>query len=149
MPHGLNQAQLIGRVGRDVEIRNLPKGGEVANFSVATDEGYRDKKTGQWVDGVEWHRVTTFQSGLIKVLRTHCVRGARVFVQGKLQTRKWQDANGNDRATTEILIVPGGQVTFLRDKSSNANAAPAAAPSGTTPTTPADPGDDFDSSIPF
>ena len=148
---GLNQAQIIGRVGRDAEIRNLPNGGKVANFSVATDEGYRDKKTGQWVDGVEWHRCTTFQPGLIEVLRKHCLTGRPVFVQGKLQTRKWQDRDGNDRYSTEILIVPGGLVNFL-DKSPNATAASAtpaepAAPSSTPAT--ADAGDEFESAIPF
>ncbi len=121
--HGLNQVQIIGRVGNNAEIRNLPNGGSVANFSVATDEGYRDKKTGQWVDKVEWHRVTTFQPGLVEVLKTHCVKGRLAYVQGKLQTRKWQHRDGNDRYTTEILIVPGGRVNFL-DRSPNA--APAA-----------------------
>ena len=122
--YGLNQAQIIGRVGNDVEIRNLPNGGKVANFSVATDEGYRDKQTGEWVDRVEWHRVTTFQPGLVEVLQKHCRKGRIAFVQGKLQTRRWKDAQGNERATTEILIVPGGKVNFLVT-APTADAAPA------------------------
>ena len=124
--YGLNQAQIIGRVGNDVEIRNLPNGGKVANFSVATDEGYRDKQTGQWVDRVEWHRVTTFQPGLVEVLQKHCRKGRLAWVQGKIQSRKWQDANGNERTTTEILIVPGGRVNFL-DRAPSADAATATA----------------------
>ena len=137
--YGLNQAQIIGRVGNDVEIRNLPNGGKVANFSVATDEGYRDKQTGQWVDRVEWHRVTTFQPGLVEVLQKHCRKGRLAWVQGKIQSRKWQDANGNERTTTEILIVPGGRVNFL-DRAPTADAAPAA------PAQPAQPvtAEDFD-----
>ncbi len=143
--YGLNQAQIIGRVGNNAEIRNLPNGGSVANFSVATDEGYRDKKTGQWVDRVEWHRVTTFQPGLVDVLKTHCLKGRLAYVQGKLQTRKWQDRDGNDRYTTEIIIVPGGRVNFL-DRSPNASASP-------TPAAPAPAHDratsEMDETIPF
>ena len=128
--YGLNQAQIVGRIGNDVEIRNLPGGGKVANFSVATDEGYRNKQTGEWVDRVEWHRVTTFQPGLVEVLAKHCRKGRLAYVQGKIQTRNWQDAKGNERATTEILIVPGGKVNFL-PHSPNVNAAPApATPAG-------------------
>ena len=130
--YGLNQAQIIGRVGNDVEIRNLPNGGKVANFSVATDEGYRDKQTGQWIDRVEWHRVTTFQPGLVEVLQKHCRKGRLAFVQGKMQTRNWQDASGNPRTTTEILIVPGGKVNFLVS-------APTPDAASTTPAEPAQP----------
>ena len=138
---GLNQVQIIGRIGNNVEIRTLSNGGKVANFTVATDEGYRNKQTGEWVDRVEWHRVTTFQPGLVGVLDKHCLKGRLTYVQGKLQTRKWQDNAGNERTTTEILVIPGGRVTFL-DKSPNATPQ--------TPTTPAaapeyadDPGDDI------
>ena len=148
--YGLNQAQIIGRVGNDVEIRNLPNGGKVANFSVATDEGYRDKQTGQWVDRVEWHRVTTFQPGLVEVLQKHCRKGRLAYVQGKIQSRKWQDASGNERTTTEILIVPGGRVNFL-DKAPNANATPVqSAPAG-APCAPAtaDADEDPANAIPF
>ncbi len=142
--YGLNQAQIIGRVGNNAEIRNLPNGGSVANFSVATDEGYRDKKTGQWVDKVEWHRVTTFQPGLVEVLKTHCLKGRLAYVQGKLQTRKWQDRDGKDRYTTEIIIVPGGRVNFL-DKSPNAGAAPTTTPAAAPPVS----AEDFNDDIPY
>ena len=113
MSFGLNQVQIIGRVGADADIRTLNGGGSVANFSVATDESFLDKNAGRRIDAVEWHRVTSFQPGLVKMLEKHCRKGRQVFVQGKLRTRKWQDRDGRDRYTTEILVVPGGRVLFL------------------------------------
>ena len=112
MAFGLNQVQLIGRLGRDVEIRTTGSGGKVANLNVATDESYIDK-SGQKVDKAEWHRVVSFQDGVVDMLERHARKGRLVYVQGKLQTTKWQDANGNDRYTTEIIIVPGGRIQFM------------------------------------
>ena len=141
MSYGLNQVQLIGRVGADAEIRSLGNGGKVANFSLATDESFRSKETGEWVDRVEWHRCTTFQPGLVEVLAKHCRKGRPAFVQGKLQTRKWQDREGRDRTTTEVLLVPGGRVSFL-DKANGSDSAGAdpsdADPSGADTSPPAD-----------
>ena len=144
MSYGLNQVQLIGRVGADAEIRSLSNGGKVANFSLATDESYRDRETGQRVDRVEWHRCTTFQPGLVEVLAKHCRKGRRTFIQGKLQTRKWKDREGRDRTTTEVLIVPGGRVSFL-DKANGSEPSRADAPPPTDAPAgnAADPGDDL------
>ena len=128
MAFGLNQAQLIGRLGRDVEIRNTMSGGKVANLAVATDESYIDRNSGQKVDKVEWHRVVSFQTGVVDMLEKHGRKGRLVYISGKLQTTKWQDQSGNDRYTTEILIVPGGRVQFmekLEDGPANDAGAPA------------------------
>lgn len=144
MSYGLNQVQLIGRVGADAEIRSLAGGGKVANFSLATDEGFRSKETGEWINRAEWHRVVTFQPGLVEVLAKHCRKGRRAFVQGKLQTRKWQDRDDRDRNTTEVLIVPGGRVSFLDKANGDEPAGADASPPGEAPASAdADPGDDL------
>ena len=106
---GLNRAEVIGRLGADVSINQLSSGGRVANLSIATDESYIDKQTGERVDRTEWHRVVTFQNGLVDMFEKHARKGRLVYVAGKLQTRKWRkDGEESDRFSTEILLVPGG-----------------------------------------
>ena len=126
MAFGLNQAQIIGRLGADATISNLISGGRVANMSIATDESYIDKQSGERVDRTEWHRVVSFQGGLIDMLEKHAKKGRLVYVAGKLQTRKWRkDGEDSDRFSTEILLVPGGRVQFLdRPAGANGNGAP-------------------------
>ena len=165
MAFGLNRAEVIGRLGDDVTVNHLQRGGRVANLSVATDESYLNKQTGERVDKAEWHRVVTFQDGLIDMLEKHARKGRLVYIAGKLQTRRWsKPGEDGDRFSTEILIVPGGRVQFL-DKPNRANgsgsgqtaAAPAngsAWPTGGAPAMPASgstsgPADDFDDDIPF
>ena len=127
MSFGLNRAQVIGRLGGDATIHDLANGGRVANLSIATDEGYVDKTTGDRRDRTEWHKVVTFQDGLITMLAKHARKGRLVYVEGKLQTRKWRDKEKDvDRYSTEIMLVPGGRVQFL-DKP---NGAPAPAANG-------------------
>ena len=122
---GLNKASLIGRLGADVTINNLQNGGRVANLSVATDESYIAKDSGERVDRTEWHRVVTFQGGLVDTLEKHATKGRLVYVEGKLQTRKFRkDGEDSDRYSTEILIVPGGRIQFLEKP--NGGSAPAA-----------------------
>ena len=127
MSFGLNRAEVIGRLGADVIVNHLASGGRVANMSIATDEGFIDRNSGNRVDKTEWHRVVTFQPGLIDMLAKHAKKGRLVYVAGKLQTRSWRkDGEDSDRFSTEILLVPGGRVQFL-DKPANGNAARAAA----------------------
>ena len=147
MAFGLNQAQIIGRLGADATISNLASGGRVANMSVATDESYIDRQSGERVDRTEWHRVVSFQSGLIEMLEKHAKKGRLVYVAGKLQTRKWRkDGEDSDRFSTEILLVPGGRVQFLdRPAGPNSDAAPASDGEAT----PASDPQTGDSSIPF
>ena len=158
MAFGLNRAEVIGRLGADVTVNHLQRGGRVANLSVATDESYLDRQSGERVDKTEWHRIVTFQDGLIDMLEKHAVKGRLVYIAGKLQTRRWsKPGEDGDRFSTEILIVPGGRVQFLdKPNGSNGNGAPAAnaqAPAS-APAMPAgggtsDPADDFDDDIPF
>ena len=143
MAFGLNMAQVIGRLGADVSINHLTSGGRVANMSIATDESYIDKQTGERMDRTEWHRVVTFQNGLVDMLEKHAKKGRLIYVSGKLQTRNWRkDGEDSDRFSTEILLVPGGRVQFL-DKPANGNGAPApngeaAAPTAADPVDPSD-----------
>ena len=113
MAFGKNHAELVGRLGADVIVNHLASGGRVANMSVATDESYTDRNSGRKVDKTEWHRVVTFQDGLIDMLERHAKKGRLVHIEGKLQTRRWRkDGEDSDRFSTEILIVPGGRVQF-------------------------------------
>ena len=128
MAFGLNRVELIGRLGADAEIVSLTNGTKVAKLRVCTDESYVSKQSGQRVDAQEWHQVVTFQPGLVSMFEKHARKGRLVFVEGKLQTRKWQDEAGNNRYSTEIMVIPGSQVSFL-DKPATPNAADAGAES--------------------
>ena len=135
MAFGLNRAEVIGRLGDNVAINHLASGGRVANMSIATDESYIDRQTGERVDRTEWHRVVTFQNGLVDMLDKHAKKGRLIYVAGKLQTRRWRkDGEDSDRFSTEILLVPGGRVQFL-DKPANGNGAPASNGEATPPAT--------------
>ena len=152
MSFGLNRAEVIGRLGADVTVNHLVSGGRVANLSVATDESYFDKD-GQKVDKTEWHRVVTFQPGLVDMLARHARKGRLVYVAGKLQTRRWRkDGEESDRFSTEILLAPGSRIQFLdRPGAPNGNGAHAeaeAAANGSTVTEGGDAHPEMDS-IPF
>ena len=150
MAFGMNRVELIGRLGADVAVNHLVSGGRVANLSVATDDTYINRQTGEKVDRTEWHRLVTFQDGLIDMLERYARKGRLVHAEGKLQTRRWKkDGEGSDRFSTEVLVVPGHRLQFL-DKPNGANGAIPAA-GGEAVTAPAANGgaDDFDDSIPF
>ena len=142
MAFGLNRAELIGRLGADVTITHLVSGGRVANLSIATDESYIDRaNTGERVDRTEWHRVATFQAGLIDMLEKHAKKGRLIYVSGKLQTRRWRrDEEGSDRFSTEILLVPGSRVQFL-ERPNGANGSGASRPAAEPVSGPAMPAD--------
>ena len=126
---GLNRAEVIGRLGADVTVNHLTSGGRVANMSIATDESYIDRNGGgERIEKTEWHRVVSFQPGLIDMLEKHARKGRLVYVSGKLQTRRWRkDGEESDRFATEILLAPGGRVQFLdKPNGANGNGAPQA-----------------------
>ena len=156
MSFGMNRVELIGRLGADVTVNHLTSGGRVANMSIATDESYIDRNgTGERVDKTEWHRVVTFQDGLIDMLERHAKKGRLVHAEGKLQTRRWsKPGEDGDRFSTEILVVPGHKVQFLdKPNGANGNGAAAAAQPVTEPANGGAPAqaDNFDDSsdIPF
>ena len=153
MAFGKNHAELVGRLGADVAVNNLVSGGRVANLSIATDESYIDRNSGEKVDKTEWHKVVTFQDGLVGMLEKHAKKGRLVHVEGKLQTRRWRkDGEDSDRFATEILIVPGGRVQFYdKPNGANGSGAPAQAdPAGAgQAAAPASAPADFDDEVPF
>ena len=99
-----NLVILIGHLGQDPEVRNLPSGGKVVNVSVATSESWKDKNTGERREKTEWHRVVIFSEGLAKVAESYLRKGSKVYLEGQLQTRKWQDQSGADKYSTEIVL---------------------------------------------
>jgi single-strand DNA-binding protein len=104
MAGSLNKVMLIGNLGADPEIRSFQNGGKVANLRIATSEQWKDKNTGERQERTEWHTVAIFSEGLVNVVERFLKKGSKVFVEGKLQTRKWQDQNGQDRYSTEIVL---------------------------------------------
>ena len=113
----LNRATLIGNLGADPEARTTQDGKRIVSFSVATTETWKDPRSGERRERTEWHRVVIFNDGLAKVAEKYLTKGDKVFVEGKLVTRKWQDQQGNDRYTTEIQLSPyTGTLTFLNSR---------------------------------
>lgn len=102
MARGVNKVILIGNLGQDPELRHMPSGNAVANFSVATSESWKDKQTGQQQERTEWHRITMYNR-LAEVAAEYLRKGSKVYIEGSLRTRKWQDKEGRDQYTTEIV----------------------------------------------
>lgn len=100
----LNRMTIIGRLGADPEVKSFQNGGRLANMRIATSESWKDKTTGEKKERTEWHSVTVRSDGLVGLVQNYLKKGSRVYVEGQLQTRKWQDSNGNDRYTTEIVL---------------------------------------------
>jgi single-strand DNA-binding protein len=124
----LNKVQLIGRLGRDPEIRRTQDGTPIASLSVATGEGWRDKQTGERRERTEWHRIVVWGrpdgKGLTAMIDTWLQKGDQVYIEGELQTRKWQDQSGADKFTTEIVVRNWGHtVKILKSKKMDANRA--------------------------
>ena len=114
MAGSLNKVMLIGNLGADPEIRSFQNGGKVANLRIATSESWKDKNTGERKEKTEWHTVAIFSEGLVGVVERYLKKGSKVYIEGKLQTRKWQDQNGQDRYSTEVVIQGlGGVLTML------------------------------------
>jgi single-strand DNA-binding protein len=151
MARGVNKVILVGNLGKDPEVRYMPNGNAVANITLATTESWKDKSSGEQQEKTEWHRIVMFRR-LGEIAGEYLKKGSQVYIEGKLQTRKWQDNSGNDRYTTEIVANEmqmlggrggGGSAGFSQD------AAPAqSAPQTQTQPQPAAAGE-FDDDIPF
>ncbi|PEQ11327.1 single-stranded DNA-binding protein [Novosphingobium sp. PC22D] len=114
MAGSLNKVMLIGNLGADPEIRSFQNGGKVANLRIATSESWKDRNTGERQERTEWHSVAIFSEGLVGVVERYLRKGSKVYVEGQLQTRKWQDQSGNDRYSTEVVIRGmNGTLTML------------------------------------
>lgn len=118
---GVNKVILIGNLGQDPEIRYMPNGGAVANLSLATSETWRDKQTNEMREKTEWHRVVIFGK-LAEIAGEYLKKGSQVYIEGSLQTRKWQDQSGQDRYSTEIVVNIGGSMQMLGGRNGDAPA---------------------------
>ena len=114
MASSVNKVILVGNLGRDPEVRSAQDGSKIVSFSLATSESWKDKNTGERKDKVEWHRVVVFNPNLAEVCEKYLRKGSKVYLEGQLQTRKWQDQSGADRYTTEVVLSRfKGELTML------------------------------------
>jgi single-strand DNA-binding protein len=155
MARGINKVIIVGNLGNDPETRYMPSGSAVTNLTVATNESWKDKATGEQKDRTEWHKVAMFNR-LAEIAAEYLRKGSQVYIEGKLRTRKWQDKNGQDRWTTEIIADEmqmlggrggaggggGGGGGGSAPMSSGQDSSPPSAPPQAGP-------DDFDDDIPF
>ena len=148
MARGVNKVILVGNLGQDPEVKYMPSGQAVCNISIATTESWNDKTSGEKVEKTEWHRVVFFRR-LAEIAGEYLRKGSQVYIEGRLQTRKWQDQSGNDRYTTEIVAndmqmlgSKGGGVASMSSEPPR-NLQPEPVSAGSTSS------DDFDDDIPF
>ncbi|WP_425039089.1 single-stranded DNA-binding protein [Primorskyibacter sp. S187A] len=114
MAGSVNKVILIGNLGRDPEVRTFQNGGKVCNLRIATSETWKDRNTGERKERTEWHTVAIFNENLARLAEQYLRKGSKVYLEGKLETRKWQDQSGQDRYSTEVVLRPyAGEMTFL------------------------------------
>jgi single-strand DNA-binding protein len=106
MAGSVNKVILIGNLGRDPEVRSFPNGGKVCNLSIATSENWKDRNTGERREKTEWHSVAIFSEPLVRVAEQYLRKGSKIYIEGQLETRKWQDQSGQDRYSTEVVLRP-------------------------------------------
>ena len=116
MAYSINKVILIGNVGNDPEIKSFQSGDRVVNFSLATTENWKDKQTGEQKSITEWHKISIFNTGLISIAEKLIKKGMKIYIEGQLQTRKWQDASGTDKYSTEIVLKQYRGELVLLDK---------------------------------
>ena len=120
MAGSVNKVILIGNLGRDPEVRTFQNGGKVCNFSIATSETWKDKNTGERQERTNWHNIAIFNEPLGQIAEQYLKKGSKVYVEGQLETRKWQDQAGNDRYTTEVVLRQfRGELTILDSRNDN------------------------------
>ncbi|MEL6379340.1 MAG: single-stranded DNA-binding protein [Pseudomonadota bacterium] len=123
MAGSINKVILVGNLGADPEIRQTKDGKPIANLSIATSESWKDRNTGERREKTEWHRVVIFNEGLSRIAEQYLRKGSKVYLEGQLQTRKWQDQNGQDKYTTEVVLQGfGGNLTMLDGRRDGQNA---------------------------
>ncbi len=153
MAGSVNKVILVGNLGRDPEVRTFQNGGKVCNLRIATSENWKDKSTGERRERTEWHSVAIFNENLGRVAEQYLRKGSKVYIEGQLETRKWQDQSGNDRYSTEVVLRQyRGELTLLDSRGDNQGASfgsddsyAASSSAGTAAPAPAD----MDDEIPF
>jgi single-strand DNA-binding protein len=143
----LNKVTLIGNLGKDPEIRTTGDGKEIANFSIATRETWKDKTTGEKKDKTEWHRVVCFNEGLTRVIKSYVKKGSKIYVEGQLQTRKWTNQEGQEVYTTEVILQNYNSSLILLD--SKGENAPQGANNASVVNKPEFKNEELDDEIPF
>ncbi len=166
MAGSVNKVILVGNLGRDPEIKQLPSGSSIANLSVATSETWRDKASGERKEKTEWHRVVVFNEGLVRIVEQYLKKGSKVYLEGALETRKWQDKDGNDKYSTEVVLRNfnstltmldgreggaggGDRGEYNQDRAPARNAGPRPKPAGGRAQEDFSRGPEFDDEIPF
>jgi len=147
MAGSVNKVILVGNVGKDPEVRTTQDGREVASFSIATSESWRDKQTGERKERTEWHRIAVFNEGLVNIVKNYVHKGSKLYIEGALQTRKWTDNTGQERYTTEIVLQGFNGTLTMLDSRNNANEY--GAEPGEKQGMPAFAAADIDDEIPF
>lgn len=152
----VNKVILIGNLGRDPEVRTFQNGGKVCNLRIATSETWKDRNTGERREKTEWHSVAVFSEGLVRVCEQYLRKGSKVYLEGQLQTRKWQDQSGADRYSTEVVLQGFGSTLVMLDGRGEGGGAGAGGgymgdQSGgySSNPAPAAPANDMDDEIPF
>jgi single-strand DNA-binding protein len=121
MAGSVNKVILIGNLGRDPEVRSFPNGGKVCNLRIATSENWKDRNTGERRERTEWHSVAIFSEPLVRVAEQYLRKGSKIYIEGQLETRKWQDQSGADRYSTEVVLRPyTSTLTMLDGRGDNA-----------------------------
>ena len=120
MAGSVNKVIIMGNLGKDPEIRNFPNGGKICNFSVATSETWRDRNSGEKQERTQWHNISILSEPLVNIAERFLKKGSKVYLEGQLETRKWQDNSGADRYSTEIVLRPyKGEITLIDNKADN------------------------------
>ncbi len=131
MAGSVNKVILVGNLGRDPEVRTFQNGGKVCNLRIATSENWKDRNTGERREKTEWHSVAIFQEGLVRVAEQYLRKGSKVYIEGQLQTRKWQDQSGQDRYSTEVVLQGfNGTLVMLDGRSDGGSGGGGGASSG-------------------
>ena len=123
MAGSVNKVIIVGNLGADPEVRDFANGGKVCNLRIATSETWKDRNTGERRERTEWHSVAIFAEGLARIAGEYLRKGSKVFIEGKLETRKWQDQSGQDRYSTEVVLRPYSGELVLLDGRGNGDAA--------------------------
>jgi single-strand DNA-binding protein len=123
MAGSVNKVIIVGNLGQDPEVKAFQNGGRIANLRIATSENWKDKNTGERKERTEWHTVVLQSDGLVGVAERYLKKGSKVYIEGQLRTRKWQDKDGNDRYSTEVSVGVGGVLTMLDNAPSSGGGA--------------------------
>ena len=150
MSGSVNKVIIVGNLGRDPEVRSFQNGGKIANLRIATSETWRDKASGERKERTEWHAVSIINEALVRIAEQYLRKGSKVYIEGQLETRKWQDQSGADRYSTEIVLRPyRGELTLLDGKRDDAGQADTGGGYGAFPSGGAGGFGDMEQDIPF